>query len=77
MTDNVVSYLRQAAATQTKNVFAETLASMLREPKLYLVRAIVNNLPNDLIFDLLGLTIDIQSGGGMLLSEAGVELRQK
>ena len=41
MTDEVVSYLRNAAQTQSMNMFAETLASLLKEPKTYLVRALV------------------------------------
>ena len=59
LTDDVVMFFRQAAATQTNAVLAETLANILKEPKLYLVKAIVNNVPSDLICTLLGLTIDI------------------
>lgn len=33
MTDDVVTYLRKSAATQSSNAFAETLATILKEPK--------------------------------------------
>jgi len=39
------------------------------------MRALVNSVPLDIICDLVGITIDIQSDGGMHLSEAAVELR--
>ena len=76
MTDNVLTYLRQAGLKEPKATFAETLASLLKEPKLYLMRTLVNNVPLETILDLVGKTIDIQSTGGMLLSEAGFELKQ-
>ena len=75
MTDDVVNYLRQNAQNQSKPIFAEILASLLKEPKLYLVRKLVDTVPLEVIFDLVGKTIDIQSDGGMLLSEAGFELK--
>ena len=56
------------------NMFADTLASLLKEPKLYLIRSLVKNVPHEVIFDLVGKTIDIQNGGGMRLSEAACEL---
>lgn len=75
-TDDIVSYLKQAAKTQPAPVFAETLANLLKEPKLYLIRSLVSNVSHEIILDLVGKTIDIQSCGGMLLSEAGMELKQ-
>ena len=39
--------------------FAETLAKLLKEPKLYLIRALVNTIDLEVIFDLVGKTIDI------------------
>lgn len=74
MTDDVIAYIRQAAQTLTSSAFAETLAKVLKEPKLYLVKAVVANIPTDVILNILSKTIDIQSIGGMLLSEAAVEL---
>ena len=56
--------------------FAETLAKTLREPKVYLIRALVCTVDISLILELVGKTIDIQNGGGMDLSEAGFELKQ-
>ena len=41
-----------------------------------MMRAIVNNVPLEIICDLVGITIDIQSDGGMHLSEAAAEMRQ-
>ena len=38
------------------------------------MKAVVANIPTDVILDILSKTIDIQSIGGMLLSEAAVEL---
>ena len=40
-----------------------------------MMRALVTTVPLDVICDLIGMTIDIQSDGGMHLSEAAVELR--
>ena len=39
------------------------------------MRKLVDTVPIDVIIDLVGKTIDIQSDGGMLLSEAGFELK--
>ena len=59
MTDGVVSYLQQAAKCQPSNTFAETLGNLLKEPKVYLMRALVNTVPHETILDLVGKTIDI------------------
>lgn len=76
MTDDVVDYIREAGAAQSKADFAQTLAKMLREPKQYLMKGVVNNVPLEIIYDLVGKTIDIQSDGGMLLSEAAFEMKE-
>ena len=59
MTDGVVTYLREAASSQTQASFAETLASLLKEPKVYMMKTLVATVPYDIIFDLIGRTIDI------------------
>ena len=48
---------------------------MLREPKTYLIKAVVNNISYDIIYELVAKTIDIQSDGGITLSEAAIELK--
>lgn len=59
MTDGVVAYLQEMAACQPSNTFAETLGNLLKEPKVYLMRALVTTVPHPIIFDLIGKTIDI------------------
>ena len=53
LTDDVIAYIKQCAASLPSTAFAETLAKVLKEPKLYLVRAVVSNVPSEVIFDLL------------------------
>ena len=38
---------------------------MLKEPKTYLIKTVVKNVPRAIIFDTLKLTIECQKNGGM------------
>lgn len=55
----VIEKLRQMSDKLTKEMFADQLSQMLKEPNTSLIRKIVQNAPLDLIFEVLMETIEI------------------
>ena len=75
MTESIIGYLANLSKTLDMHQFSVKLAQLLQEPKVYLVQAVVAQVPIDIVIELVGKTVDIQSVGGVGLSQAAIEMR--